>query len=292
MHISERYLDTRAVLNTYASRLIGQEAAFHIYTWGANPVHRKNAAKNTPFFRIHYVLQGCGTYEDEDITLPLAPGTIFCARPGKDHLIYSEHSMSTLWVQFEIIHSDTSERFNRHFRHIAHSSQCFRTGVDDSLTAILWRQLWKEAEKPQSSITLALLSSLAYALLLSFAELLGENEQRTFLKIPIRKSSEMLRQVQQYIDENLSQSLLLQDVAECFYISGRQLSRLFKKKTGSTFSEYVRAQRLKRAVDLLTTSTLSIEEVAHVCGFGNVYYFTRVFTKTIGITPGKYMKIQ
>ncbi|TNJ67060.1 AraC family transcriptional regulator [Paenibacillus hemerocallicola] len=39
-------------------------------------------------------------------------------------------------------------------------------------------------------------------------------------------------------------------------------------------------------------SLLALEQIAEECGFGNVYYFTRVFTKEYGMPPGKYPRIK
>jgi len=67
-------------------------------------------------------------------------------------------------------------------------------------------------------------------------------------------------------------------------------ARLFKEHTGYSPHKYLLRMRVEKACNLLHHSELSIEQVATACGFSDRYYFTRIFTRTMEISPGAYKK--
>jgi AraC-like DNA-binding protein len=52
--------------------------------------------------------------------------------------------------------------------------------------------------------------------------------------------------------------------------------------------QYVARLKTDRAKELLSTGLYTVTEIALLCGFKNVYYFSRVFKNAVGISPGKY----
>lgn len=83
----------------------------------------------------------------------------------------------------------------------------------------------------------------------------------------------------------------LTDAAAAVGISPSRLSHLFLEKTGITFSEWVRYERVKRAKIILASNDKSISEVGYSVGYRNSRTFVRSFSKTTGISPAKYRKI-
>ena len=89
---------------------------------------------------------------------------------------------------------------------------------------------------------------------------------------------------EQYADGDLT----LDRIARNFYISQSQLSRIFEKTTGVTFSNYLRSIRINNACELLKSSDLNVADVAKDCGFRDMNTFYKVFGDTVGMTPKKY----
>lgn len=94
-----------------------------------------------------------------------------------------------------------------------------------------------------------------------------------------------------YIESNIGFDISLQQVAKHVHIHPSHLSELFKKETGNTFSDYVTKQRIKRASQLLSTTTLKINEIATTIGYTDIKYFSQLFKKETGITPSEYREI-
>jgi YesN/AraC family two-component response regulator len=74
-------------------------------------------------------------------------------------------------------------------------------------------------------------------------------------------------------------------------LSAKYFGSLFKEVTGYTMNAYLLELRIQKAKKLLLTSDQSIEQLAAVIGIPDVYYFTKLFKKAEGITPGKYRRM-
>ncbi len=102
------------------------------------------------------------------------------------------------------------------------------------------------------------------------------------------KHSDMVYKVMEYINQNYSKKLSLQDLADRVYLSRSYLSSLFKKETGDSITNYINRVRVEKSKALLVGSTVSLAEVAHLCGFEDQSYFTRVFKAKEGVSPKKF----
>lgn len=82
----------------------------------------------------------------------------------------------------------------------------------------------------------------------------------------------------------------LESLAEEFHLSKPYLSKYIKDKSGMTFQEVVRNERMKRAKNLLKETDQTVENVALSVGYENVEHFNRLFKKFSGMTPVQYKK--
>lgn len=105
------------------------------------------------------------------------------------------------------------------------------------------------------------------------------------------ENSNQIQIILDYIDQNISQNLKLEDVADQVYLSPAYLGILFKKETGENFTSYVTKLRLTKAKELLMDVRLNISEIAVLVGYKNSRYFSRIFKENIGITPKEYRNI-
>lgn len=84
--------------------------------------------------------------------------------------------------------------------------------------------------------------------------------------------------------------LSLESVAASLGVSAGHLSRTFSRIMGVPFREYWMRKRLERARRLLLDPTFNVAQVAQACGYPSPAYFTRVFRKAMGCTPGQYAR--
>lgn len=91
-----------------------------------------------------------------------------------------------------------------------------------------------------------------------------------------------------FIDTHFHEDLSLSIIAAEVGISESHLSHLFKLHSSYTFLEYLQECRIRNAMQLLKNPKLQISEVYRLCGFCNGSYFSRLFKRVTGTTPGDY----
>jgi AraC-like DNA-binding protein len=96
------------------------------------------------------------------------------------------------------------------------------------------------------------------------------------------------RRAVEFIREHLGERLTLTNVARVAGFAPSYFSRMFKRQEATTFEAYVRRLRVERAKQLLEGTSLSVERIGQLCGFGTRNYFHRVFKAAQGATPAEY----
>jgi AraC-like DNA-binding protein len=94
----------------------------------------------------------------------------------------------------------------------------------------------------------------------------------------------------EFMHNNLSRPLTLQELAKQAGLSPSRYSALFKAQTGAAPIEHHIGLRIHAACSLLVTSTLSIKEIAARLGYEDPLYFSRLFRKTMGTSPSDYRR--
>ena len=94
----------------------------------------------------------------------------------------------------------------------------------------------------------------------------------------------------QYLRENYSKKVTIEELSNNFFLSKSDLSSLFKKATGSGVVEYLQHIRIERACELLTNTTLSITEISTQVGYTDYRFFNKSFKKITGVTAHEYRK--
>lgn len=124
---------------------------------------------------------------------------------------------------------------------------------------------------------------------LSRFALLGEISQRT-----MQQSSSgheiLIRRVKHYLEANFMNKLTVSELAQEFSLSGRHLNRIVKKEMGTSLTSLLQQIRIERAKHMLRETNRSIEAIASAVGFSDASFFTRLFSRLVGKTPGSYRK--
>ena len=100
---------------------------------------------------------------------------------------------------------------------------------------------------------------------------------------------ESILQAQLWLQNNLNQAQLsLESLPLQLGMSSRTFNRRFKLATGTSPKQYLQAQRLIEAKDLLKKSNLSIGEIAFRVGYLDVSYFSKLFKSDVGASPTQW----
>lgn len=100
----------------------------------------------------------------------------------------------------------------------------------------------------------------------------------------------LMQKAADYLERHISGSLNLDQVAQAISLSTAQLNRRFRRSFGQTPHEFLTARRLHRACFLLRTSSMTLEQISEACGYSNGQYLSRLFHKTMQMTPNEYRK--
>jgi transcriptional regulator GlxA family with amidase domain len=90
-----------------------------------------------------------------------------------------------------------------------------------------------------------------------------------------------IHKLQDYVSENLHIENSLEKLADLFSMSSRNMTRLFKKSTGTTVNEYITSLRIENAKTLQNNPDYTLELIASKCGFRSVRQLQRILTRSI-----------
>ena len=128
-----------------------------------------------------------------------------------------------------------------------------------------------------------LVSARAYQFSMLAAQTLLSSSKAITPSSPVRKAAH-------YCQEHYSDPVSVQEMAQIAGYSRYHFSRLFKSSEGISPGEYLNHLRIKKAAELLQTTSLSVKEIANACGFHDLNYFCRTFRKALGVTPGSFRR--
>jgi two-component system response regulator YesN len=101
-----------------------------------------------------------------------------------------------------------------------------------------------------------------------------------------------LGKINRYIEEHIGEMVTSVDVANYLHLNSSYFSRLFKRRTGVNFTEYVHQYKMKLAKSLLARPDETVENVAYTLGYSDRAYFSKVFKKYMGMNPSDYKHSQ
>jgi transcriptional regulator of acetoin/glycerol metabolism len=97
-----------------------------------------------------------------------------------------------------------------------------------------------------------------------------------------------LRRVHEYVESHLKENISLETLAGTSGLSIYHFARAFKRSQGVTPHHYLLQRRIQRASQLLTSSDLSMSEIAFATGFSDQSHFARRFRELVGVPPSTF----
>lgn len=262
--------------------VVEREEAF----WRAlqHVLYRKKTMLNV----LALVHSGQGMYETERLSSPLHPGYIFQVVPGSTMKITSaaDQPLCFLSVHFDygLVRWDgtTGTWQNGPIGALPFGDV---TPLDEwaALSNAFGRlfDLWNRKQIGYEWFTKV-----------GFLEILAQLTQQHLLPTHATfRPTQVIQSSIAYIQSNLKEDLSRDTLARKASLSPSYFSILFKKYAGYSPTQYVTKVRLDRAKELLRSSRLPIRGIADEVGIGDSFYFTRVFTKEVGVTPRDYRKL-
>ena len=102
--------------------------------------------------------------------------------------------------------------------------------------------------------------------------------------------SGVVRDVLNFVDFHYMEPLSLESLSSKYSVNKNYLSTRFHKEVSMTVTDYINLTRVRRSLKMLSSTNLSMPQIAERCGFSDANYYTRTFRKIHGITPTEYRK--
>ncbi len=242
------------------------------------PLHSFGPAVR-PTYLIHFVLSGKGTFYtySDDRTYHITEGEGFLIEPGKQTFYQADEKepWRYLWVGFN---GDLAADFISGMG-LGNEALIFRSPHGEAFQEIVFEMLRYNMATDRDELILE-------SLLCRFLAILSED---VMVKTPeARKGNEYVRKAIEFIQNNYSKKIRVQDVADHVNINRGYLYALFKQELQMSPQEYINNLRLTRAAEQINTTNYPIEMIGLLNGYGDPAVFTKAFKRKHGVSPSAY----
>lgn len=238
-----------------------------------------NKGRTLNEYQLLYNPEGEGIFQSTHIKpTRLMPGDMFLLFPGEWHTYHPnpEIGWKSYWIGFRGKNMD--DRVHAGF--LTPDSPIYHVGYSFTLEGLYKRAY--EAAVEEAAYSQQLMAGIVNHLIGMMYSLernreLSKNQQQV----------DMISRARMRIRESLESDLTIQQIAEELGVSYSNLRKLFKEYTGLSPATYQQELRLLRAKELLSTTELSIKEIAYRLNFENPDYFSAKFKAKMGLKPSE-----
>ena len=259
------------------------------------------------FIEIVYVYDGKGYHIYNDVTYPVSKGELYIINSRTPHCFYptdksnSEHLVvynlcflpefiSSINIHLPILVELTDIMLYKSLYpdEIIYSPDLKLSGSMRTEIEQLYEKMYLEFTSKGINYVELLRLSLC-ELLLKIHRFYQQNHASPESAV-IKYRHQLIPDCIQYLRENYSKKVTIEELSNNFFLSKSYLSSLFKKATGSGVVEYLQHIRIERACELLTNTTLSITEISTQVGYTDYRFFNKSFKKITSVTAHEYRK--
>lgn len=231
-----------------------------------------------PLYLFQYTVTGFGQFRLGDETHDLYAGNAFLVEiPGDHH--YCLPQSSDHWTFYFVLFRQ--QHMQALWSELLHTVGATPTFEPASAVVRSLQHLYAEARSNRIQNSYQA-SSLIYRLMM---ELLQSStlQQQEKMNWP-----QQIKQATAYMEAEFHHLQSLDDVAAATGLSKYYFTRMFTKTTGMSPMDFVTKLRIEKAVQLLRSSSLTVEEIAHTVGYSSGSYFSKVFRSRVGFPPADF----
>lgn len=245
------------------------------------------------YVQIWYVKKGVVIHTIHQEKYKMVAGNLYVIPPFVIHGFSMDPKQETEIIGCEFLPHFINGQFNESFKYLfldedrVHAKVTF-SGETDLQVQQLLENMLQEYNIQGPNFELIIKGSLLILLGLAIRE--WQLAPLTQLDGKLRKHKEIMESVITYIHENYQEDIKLENLCRHALMSRTYFCDLFKQYTGKTFQEYLIDYRLRKSMELLLTSDMSITDICFHVGFNHLTHFSRMFKKYTGVAPLYYKK--
>lgn len=234
---------------------------------------------------MHFVLDGCGSFEIKNQKFHLTRGQIFLIPPNISAQYYADSSnpWHYAWVSF------VGTKVEKYVEQAGFSPDVF---VRDSylppekFSSLIYEML--QAHQMTITNELKRCGTLFYL----FALLIDSKQTPASSDMPHYdySSKTYLEHALQFIQFNFNRNIQISDIADYIGITRSHLFNIFKQNLNIAPKEYLLQYRMDRAKKYLEKTKISIQDIASNVGYNDSFAFSKMFRQVVGSSPSQYRK--
>ena len=231
-------------------------------------------------YQLLYIIEGEGIFHSRTVPeVHLKEGDFFLLFPGEWHSYHpiGSKGWKKYWIGFKGENMDARVRAG----FLSPTKPVYHVGFSDAVVS-LYKQAYKTAQE-EAAYSQQLMAGIVNHLIGMMYSL----ERNIELKSRNQTHVDMINKARLRIRESLESSLTIQEVAEELGVSYSNFRKLFKEHTGLSPATYQQDLRLQRAKELLSTTDMSIKEIAYQLNFESPDYFSAKFKLKTGRKPSE-----
>jgi len=244
--------------------------------------HYTYRKKGLPENFLFYCVDGHGWYKIGDKRYEVGPNEFFILPQHTEHAYGSteEHPWSIYWMHFGgslLPNFNTMPVVQQHFR-----PKAVRNSSD---MAAMFSRIYKTLELGYSIDNLL----FANMCLSHFITLFIYNEKHFMASAS--GNMDCIDSAILFMQEHINENITLNELSHRYNYSPSRFSSLFKQKTGYAPIDYFIQMKMQKASQHLGITDKSVKDIALSMGFDDPYYFSKRFTKVMGLSPSKYRSV-
>lgn len=268
----------------YTPSVFAKTNLIHLQEVGRLKAQKPHTSRreNLASYLFFVVLSGSGTLEYDGTAYPLSKGDCVFLDCRKT---YSHRCSEDLWT-LEWAHFYGPNMSGIYEKYTGRGGRCcFHPKTTEPFEQVL-RELLAIADSADYIRDMRIFEKLTALLTLLMEE--SWNPEKRSARSSKKRDLQIIKE---YLDVNYREKISLDQLAEQFFINKFYLTRIFKEQFGITVANYVLQLRITHAKQLLRFTELSVEKVGAECGMGDANYFSRMFKKVEGVTPGEFRRL-
>ncbi|GFI36415.1 AraC family transcriptional regulator [Lachnospiraceae bacterium 50-23] len=116
----------------------------------------------------------------------------------------------------------------------------------------------------------------------------GLLKQEAFKSTRNKGNAEIFRRVSDYLEENISKHICIEQICRDNLVGRSQLQKIFKEQCNLGIIEYFSILKINTSKELIRTKHMNFTQIAEQLGYTSIHYFSRQFKKITGMTPSEY----
>ncbi len=237
-----------------------------------------SSRRNLMSYLFFYITSGSGILNYDEKSYSLSAGDCVFINCQTPYFHQSSEDLWTLkWIHFygPTIHSIYLKYTERGGQPVFHPN-------DTSALDCHWSDLYHLASSSDYIKDMKINENL-FSILTLIMEESWDPDART-----LSSKQRSLIDVKEYLDRHYAEKITLDMLSEEFLINKYYLERIFKEQFGTSIISYLLGIRITHAKRLLRFTDKSVEQIGAECGIYPLYYFSRMFKQTEGISPTEY----